>query len=389
MLRVAALSTLFPSAARPTFGVFVEGSLLRLAAEPDVDVTIIAPNGVPPWPLSRHPRYRALADLPREEVWKGVRVLRPRFPLVPAAGWRFNPALVARAAAPFVRGADVISAQFFFPDGPAAAGLGRRLGIPVSIKARGSDIHVWAARPAVRPQLLDAARRAGGLLAVSQELRRDMIAWGMPAERIAVHYTGVDLARFGAIDRRAARAALGGITGSLVLSVGGLVPVKGHDVVVRAIRSLPDVKLWIAGEGPERSRLEGLIAALALGDRVRLLGNRPHAELATLLAAADVMALASQREGLANAWVEALACGTPVVTTPVGGAPEVIDRPSAGRLAEATPEAFEQAIAALLANPPDPLATRAVVEEKFAWGRHVAELKAHLRAVAKTRPGGP
>ncbi|MFN3287428.1 MAG: glycosyltransferase family 4 protein, partial [Sphingomonadaceae bacterium] len=116
MLRVAALSTLFPSAARPTFGVFVEGSLLRLAAEPDVELTIIAPNGVPPWPLSRHPRYRALADLPREEIWKGVRVLRPRFPLVPSAGWRLNPTLVARAAAPLVLDADVIAAEFFFPD---------------------------------------------------------------------------------------------------------------------------------------------------------------------------------------------------------------------------------------------------------------------------------
>jgi glycosyltransferase involved in cell wall biosynthesis len=64
---------------------------------------------------------------------------------------------------------------------------------------------------------------------------------------------------------------------------------------------------------------------------------------------------------------------------------EAIDRPAAGRLAEATPEAFAQAIAALIADPPDPFATRAVAEEKFAWPRHVAELKAHLSAVAATR----
>lgn len=386
MLRVAALSTLFPSAARPTFGVFVEGSLLRLAAEVDVELTIIAPNGVPPWPLSRHPRYRALADLPREEMWKGVRVLRPRFPLVPSAGWRLNPTLVARAAAPLVRDADVIAAEFFFPDGLAAAALGRRLGLPWSIKARGADIHHWAAMPAIRPKAVAAAQGAGGMLAVCQALKDDMARLGMPAERIRVHYTGVDLERFRPVDRATARAGLG-VASPLVVSVGALIPRKAHHVLVEAAALLPGVTLLIAGEGEERSRLEALIARLGLADRVRLLGNRPHAEVARLVAAADVFALASRREGLANAYVEALACGTPVVATPVDGAPEAIDRPAAGRLAEATPEAFAHAIAALLADPPDPLATRAVAEEKFAWDRHVAELKAHLRAVAATQPG--
>lgn len=387
MLKVAALSTLFPSAARPTFGVFVEGSLLRLAAEPDVELTIIAPNGLPPWPLSAHPRYRALAGLPREERWHGVRVVRPRFPLVPSVGWRLNPALIARAAAPFAAGADVLAAQFFFPDGLAAARLGRRLGIPWLIKARGTDIHYWAAKPAIRPEAVAAANGAGGLQAVCEALKRDMVQLGMPAGRIAVHYTGVDLDRFRPTDRAAAKAALG-VAGPLVASVGALMQRKGHALVIEAVAKLPGVALRIAGEGPERATLEVLIARLGVGDRVRLLGNRPHAEVAGLMAAADVFALASQREGLANVWVEALACGTPVVAMPVDGAPEAIDRPAAGRLAEATPEAFAAAIAALLANPPDPAATRAVAVEKFGWSRHVAELKAHLAQVARQRRPG-
>ena len=381
MLRVAVLTTLFPSAARPGFGGFVERSLLRLAALPDVRLTVIAPNGVPPFPLSRHPAYRAAAALPLVEDWRGLTVHRPRFPLLPAIGWRVNAALIARAAAPFVAQADVIHAEFFFPDGPAAAALGHRFGRPVSIKARGSDIHLWGARPPARAAMLRAADRAAGLLAVSAALRDDMVALGMAADRIAVHYTGVDLAAFAPVDRAATRAALH-LPAPLVVSVGNLVALKGHDIVVRAVASLPDTHLRIVGQGPERAALEALVASLGAGARIALTGPLPHADVARLLAAADVMALASEREGLANAWVEAIASGTPVVATPVGGAAEVIDRPAAGRLAARSPHAFAAAIAELIAAPPPQAETRAGAA-RFAWDRHTAQLHAHLLALAR------
>lgn len=382
-MRVLAIATLFPDATRPGFGGFVERSMMRLAAVPGVSLTVVAPCGVPPGPLGLHPRYRALRALPLAEKWKGVDVRRPRFALLPGIGWRTNAALIARAAMPFAAGADVIHAEFFFPDGVAAARLGVQTGVPVSIKARGSDIHLWGAKPAVRGAMLRAARQAHGMLAVSAALRGDMIAMGMAADRIAVHYTGVDLGAFVPVDRAAVRAAMGW-PAPLVVSVGNLIPLKGHDVVIRAIASLPGVHLRIVGHGPERGALEALIAALGVGDRVALTGPLPHAEVARLLAAADVMALASEREGLANAWVEAIAAGTPVVATDVGGAAEVIDRPAAGRLAARTPEAFAAAIAALVADPPDPEATRAGAA-RFDWDRHSAQLVAHLQACARAR----
>lgn len=382
MLRVLALTTLFPSAARPGFAGFVERSLLRLASIPQVALTIVVPNGVPVWPLSRHPSYRAAGGLPLVETWKGATVHRPRFPLIPGLGWRANPSLIARAATPFVADQDVVHADFFFPDGVAAAMLGQRAGIPVSIKARGSDVHLWGAR--ARTAILRAAEQATGLLAVSAALRDDMVSLGMHKEKIAVHYTGVDLERFRPLDRIAARAELG-IPGPLVVSIGNLIPLKGHDVVIRAMLALPKAHLRIVGDGPERARLTALVTSLGLTDRVRLLGPLPNAEVATLLAAADVMALASVREGLANAWVEALACGTPVVTTAVGGAAEAIDRPAAGRLSARTPEAFAQAIGELIANPPAQLQVRGAAE-RFDWTSHIALLHAHLLAAAGLAP---
>ena len=78
MLRVLTLSSLYPDATRPNFGGFVERQTRGLSKHPDVQLEVVAPVGVPPWPLSRHPHYRRLAALPRREEWKGVRVHRPR-----------------------------------------------------------------------------------------------------------------------------------------------------------------------------------------------------------------------------------------------------------------------------------------------------------------------
>jgi glycosyltransferase involved in cell wall biosynthesis len=386
MLRVLTLSSLFPDGGRPTFGIFVERQTLGLAARPDVDLRVVAPIGLPPAPLDRHPRYRALAALPARETWRGLTVYRPRFPVVPLIGGRFSPGLMARAILPLLRRIradfpfDVIDAEFFYPDGPAAARLGKALGVPVSIKARGSDIHHWAAQPGSRRQIVAAAVAAGGLLAVSGALRADMAALGIEADKIRVHYTGVDLDRFRPVERQAAKAALG-VTGPLLLSVGYLIERKGQQIAVAAMPELTGATLLIVGQGPAQGALEAQIAALGLGDRVRLLGPLPHEALPALFAAADAMVLPSATEGLANVWVEALASGTPIVTSDVGGAREVVDRPEAGRLAARNPAALASAVREILAEPPSQEAVRAAAK-RFTWEANSVALYDHLRGIA-------
>lgn len=386
MLRVLVLSTLFPDASRPNFGIFVERQTLSLAERDDVEVRVVAPRGLPPGPLARLGRYAALAALPGEEQWKGLTVHRPRFLNLPGTGGRFHARALAAALTPLLRDIrkgfpfDVISAEFFFPDGPAAILLGKRLGVPVSIKARGSDIHDWGRRPGTGRQVVAAGQAADGVLSVSDAMREDMIVMGVPAEKIETITTGVDLTRFAPRGRAAAKAELG-IAGPLVLSVGALIPLKGHDIVIDAIATLPGVTLWIAGEGGDRKRLEAQVERLGLAGRVRLLGSVPPDRVAAALAAADVMALASEREGLANAWLEALASGTPVVIPDVGGARQVVTGPAAGRIVERTPRAFAQGIAALLAAPPAPAEVRAVAEP-FTWAANSARLHAFLRRLA-------
>ena len=386
MLRVLTLSTLFPDASRPNFGVFVERQTLGLAQHPDVDLRVVAPIGAAPWPLSLLGSQRQFDHVPEHEMWKSVETWRPRFTALPViTDGRSNPGALVRRLTPLLAAMradfpfDVIDAEFFFPDGPAAIALGRHFGVPVSIKARGADVHHWGRSRATRPQVRKAGRQAGGLLAVSAALKADMVALGLPAERIRVHHTGVDLDRFVPADRPVAKAAFG-VTGPLVVSLGALIPRKGHDIVLRGIASLQEVTLLIAGEGPERGALEAQIAASGLGSRARLLGSVAHAEMPALLAAADVMALASSSEGLANAWVEALACGTPIVVTAAGGAHEVVTDPAYGRIAARKAGAFAEAIGSLLADPPNPIHTRRGAE-RFTWEANTAALYAHLRGL--------
>jgi teichuronic acid biosynthesis glycosyltransferase TuaC len=382
MLNVLTLSSLFPDATRPNFGIFVERQTAALASRPGVAVRVVAPIGLPVWPLARSARFRAQAALPLRENWAGLDVSRPRFVTIPGTGGRFHVPALIRALIPVLDRLydearfDVIDASFFFPDGPAAVALGRRYGVPVSIKARGADIHLWGRAPATRHQVARGAMQADGLLAVSDAMADDVAALGVSKHRIRVHHTGVDQSRFQPIERDGAKQALG-VAGPLVVSLGALIPRKGHGVVIDAVARLPGVTLMIVGEGPERAALAARAERAGIADRVRLLGAIPHAELPPLLGAADVMALASASEGLANAWVESLACGTPVVITPAGGAEDVVTSRVAGRIAQADPGEFAAAIRDVLDQAADPWAVRAVVRD-FTWAANAAALHSHL-----------
>ncbi|MBE1526607.1 glycosyltransferase involved in cell wall biosynthesis [Sphingopyxis sp. OAS728] len=383
-LRIISIATLFPDAARPNFGLFVEKSLRALAAQPGIELTVVAPVGLPPFPLSLHKRYRALRDLPRTEDWNGLTVHRPRFTLVPRIGARFNPAKVSRAVLSAVRGQpfDVVDAQFFYPDGPAAMRVADALGLPFSAKARGADISHFGHDPATAPQLLAAANRAAGLLAVSDSMRGEMAAIGIDPAKIVVHYTGIDSDRFSPGDRATARVALGMDSAPAILTVGALIPRKGQALAIEALPALPGVHYWLAGAGEAEGRYRALAQELGVTDRVHFLGPVANADLPQLYRAADAVVMPSVSEGLANAWVEALACGTPIVISDAGGAAELVSSPIAGRIAQRTPGAIAEAVQAILANPPSPSDVAASLGGRFDWDRNGRELAAHFRRCA-------
>jgi glycosyltransferase involved in cell wall biosynthesis len=389
MLRVLTLSTLYPNASQPQLGLFVERQTRGLAALPDVDVEVVAGRGMPVWPLSLHPHYRPLGRLTREEDWRGLRVHRPRFTVWPKLGAAGTGRALAGAALPVLRrlrerfAFEVIDAEYFWPDGVAVMHLARALSVPFSIKARGSDIYHWGDVPGIGAQVRAAAAAADGLLAVSQSLKDEMVSRGMAGDKIRVHHTGVDLGLYQPVDRVTAKAALG-VPGPLIVTVGGLIERKGQIEAIEAMPLLRDATLLLVGDGPDRAMLEARARELHVADRVRFLGNRPPQEVAHLLAAADVMLLPTRAEGIANVWVEALACGTPVVTCDAGGARDVIDRPEAGRIVARKAEPLARAVDELLASPPDPADVRRAAE-RFSWERNARELREHLVGLLPSR----
>lgn len=386
MKHVLALSTLYPNAVNPRFGTFVARSMEALAKRGDWRVTVVNPIGLPPLALGR---YRPLADLPAESVEGGVTIHRPHFTLIPRIGARRNAAAIARAVLPLAQRIhaespiDLVDAQFFFPDGPAAAEISRALRLPLSIKARGADISYWGAQDFARRQMLDAADAATGLLAVSRELAGQMAAMGMDAEKITVHYTGLDRDRFRPFDHQQLRSQLSRELGftmpdnaPLLACVGALIARKGQGIAVTALRAIPNARLVLIGKGEDEARLRALAASEGVTERVHFAGSIDHDLMPLILSAADVMVLPTASEGLANAWVEALACGTPVVTCDVGGARELINCETAGRLVERTPEAVAAGINAVLAAPP-PREAVAALTEGFSWDANAAALAAH------------
>ena len=139
-------------------------------------------------------------------------------------------------------------------------------------------------------------------------------------------------------DREAARRALG-FTRPTLLAVGNLIALKRHALIIEALADLPEIDLAIAGDGPERPRIEALARQLGLADRVRLLGRLPQERLPGIYGAADLLVHPSVREGWPNVLLESMACGTPVLATNFDSVGEIVGAPEAGRIvAEATPD---------------------------------------------------
>jgi glycosyltransferase involved in cell wall biosynthesis len=170
--------------------------------------------------------------------------------------------------------------------------------------------------------------------------------------------------------------------GPLLVCVGALIPRKGQSLVVQALPALPDAQLALIGAGEDMAQLKSLSSDLGVADRVHFFGSLPHADIARFVQAADIAVLPSSSEGLANAWIEALACGTPLVITDVGGAREVLNTPNGGRIAARDPRAIGLAIGELLAQPVDRHAVAATVAD-FSWDRNGEALVAHWRAIAQ------
>jgi len=380
-LRVLVFSTLYPSAARPLHGVFVETRLRELLKTGALQAQVVAPV---PWFPSTHARwgsYAGFARTPQHEVRNGVAVLHPRYPLLPKIGMLSAPWLMALAVRPAIQRLvrdgfdfDLIDAHYFYPDGVAAALLSRWFNRPLVVTARGSDVNLVGDHALPRRMMRWASRRAEASIGVSAALVERMRELGFPGDRLNMMRNGVDLTRFQMLDRAAARRTLGlRGSGPYLLTVGNLLEHKGQRLALQALRlvrqhpSMAGAELLVVGAGPDEAWLREQAKAWDLSDALHLVGPVPNEQLAPWYSAADLLVLASSREGWPNVLLESMACGTPVVATRVGGTPEIVATPEAGRLAtERSPNALAQAMQDLWHDMPDRLSVRRYAE-LFSW----------------------
>lgn len=374
-MRIVTFTSLFPNPEMPQRGIFVENRLRHLLDHTEVQSRVISPIPQVPLGLVRSGDHARFARVPPSAERHGIPALYPRYMHIPKIGMWLQPFAMARAALPAFQALqaggydfDLIDAHYFYPDGVAAALLARRLHKPLVITARGTDLNLIPRHRLPRTLIRWAGRRADGIITVCQALKDEAISLGMDGDKTTVLRNGVDLSLFQpATDRPALRQRLG-ITGRTLLSVGYLIPRKGHDLVIGALRHLPDdIQLVIAGDGPEKDNLMALAAQQGVSDRVSFIGAVDQRTLAEYYAASDILVLASSREGWANVLLESMACGTPVVATRVWGTPEVVTTPQAGRLvAERAAPSIATEIRALMDNYPDRGQTRAFAE-RFGW----------------------
>ena len=379
-VRTLLFSTLYPSSARPLHGIFVETRLRELLRHGAVQTRVVAPV---PWywnPRSANRKYAAVAATPRREQLNGIDVRHPRYLTIPKVGMTLAPFLLALGARQALRDVqregfdfDVIDAHYYYPDGVAAALLARWFGKPLVVTARGTDVNLIPDHRLPRLLIQWAARQAQASVGVSAALVARMRELAIDPARLHLMRNGVDAQRFQPRPAAQVRSELG-LTGSpVLLTVGNLHEHKGQRLVLEAFAQLlgshPQARLVLVGDGPDAPLLRARAAALQVAGQVHFAGQVPQEELARWYSAADVLVLASSREGWPNVLLEAMACGTPVVATAVGGIPEVVQGNQVGRLvAVRDAGALVAAVRDLLAAPPERHQVRAYAE-RFSWDR--------------------
>ncbi|MBI4120931.1 MAG: glycosyltransferase [Parcubacteria group bacterium] len=176
------------------------------------------------------------------------------------------------------------------------------------------------------------AKKADKVIVPSEYLKKIVMLWGVPGEKIVVIHNAFEAPQSGE-SRDELRKALH-LSGSVIVSAGRLVPWKGFDTLIDLMteiqKQIPDVKLIVVGSGPQEEKLKA--QSLKLKTPVLMAGNVSHDELLKYLQASDLFVLNTGYEGLSHLILEAMGIGVPIVTTNVGGNPELIENGKTGLL---------------------------------------------------------
>ena len=358
MPNVLVVTSLFPNKAEPELGSFIKKRMLAYSKRKNSKVVVVAPIPYFP-PFRTFERYYYFSQIPRREIIDGMTVYHPRYPLIPKISMLFHGMLIFFSCISLIKkiqrkfSFDIIDAHFIYPDCFAAVLLGKFFSKPIVVSARGSDINEFSKFSLIKPLIMRTLAQSNQIISVCDALKNMMVDMGIESQKINVIPNGIDAGKFYTIDKIKAKQKLRlNNNDSLVLSVGALIPRKGHHITIEAVSLLkakyPNLKLLIAGKGPMKEKLNNLAEELGVSNRVVFLGQIPNDELIYWYNPSDLFCLSSSREGWANVLTEAIACGIPAVATNVFGAPEIITQGKNGFLVNRCAEDVAKGIEAVL-----------------------------------------
>jgi teichuronic acid biosynthesis glycosyltransferase TuaC len=329
-MRITVVTSYFPTSARPYGGNSAFQTLLRL--KPHASIAVVSPQEhYLNLPLLKPSRYE-----PADLTWQPpeFETTYVSYPVIPIVTRPFNGPIVAKILLPYVRMTrpDLILNYWLYPDGYAAVRIARELGVPAIVGAIGSDLRRRNDPITIR-RVRETMIGADAVITVSEELRQQAIAQGVPAEKVTAILNGCDTSVFYPGDLTIARQQVQcDQSDQLIVYAGNLLATKGLGELAEAFSGLaaarPRARLAIVGQGPYRDTLARRVALAGMESRVILPGRCDAAGIAQWMRAADVFCLPSYSEGCPNVVVEALACGRPIVATNVGGIPELVKEAS-------------------------------------------------------------
>lgn len=383
-MKLLTISSLYPNHKDPKHGIFVATRLRNLIADyPEIIPTVIAPVPWFPFSSAKFGEYAKFAGVKSKEVQHGIDIYHPKYIVLPKIGMYLTPFFMTLAITKTIKKLnkqnkhfDLIDSHYFYPDGVAVAKVAEKFNIPFTCTARGTDINLIPEDLKARKMIQAVFKKAAHMMTVCQALKDEMLLLGAKDIDVTVLRNGVDLALFKASNEQEQQLLKSelNIGGQLIMSVGWLIERKGHHLVIDAVKSLTNVTLAIAGDGPDENKLKAQVKQLGMADKVIFLGALSQTALNKWFRAADMTILASSREGWANVLLESMSSGTPVVATKVWGTPEVVASEDAGVLVERNVTAINTGINQLLRNLPTRTATRQYAEQ-FDW--HSTSLGQH------------
>jgi teichuronic acid biosynthesis glycosyltransferase TuaC len=394
--RVLVLSSMFPHPSDPTNGIFVKRQIEAVKGS-GFDIRVIRPIPFIPEkasPYLHNERWKGYGEMPQKQQIDGIDIYYLRYVVLPFT-W-FHPLSSFTQFWSLCKRIPNILSEFqpnifhsynVTPEGYAGLLISHKYKWKHICGLRGSDINLYPFQNRLNLKLTqEVLRKSDQILSVSHALKKKALAIAEPMAEIKVVYNGCDLSMFFRKETSGflIRKTLGIPENSkCIIYVGHLKMRKGIFDLIEILKRLSKknypIYLIIIGDGGDRKSMEREIGQSSLKERILLMGSLTQEVISDFLSAADLFVLPTYQEGLPNVLLEAMACQLPIVTSRVGGIPEIVSDGINGLLVEPGEiEGFCQAIELLLKD--EILRSKMgkeglkTIQKQFLWQKSAEEL---------------